>query len=279
MTQHTTQRSQRYIPPTLLTPGQTLLWFLGGILAMFFAVSVVFAVKLGAEGRLPFFGKSAKANTIAPPQAPRAQPTTAAVAPPVAAATLAPVEQTVAPTLIRPDANSTFVPGTENLLAPEVAHLARDASPQRGPERVSPPLTSPGSAAAGASPPPPVAAPPAPPSAQTGNEPIRKAISGWVSAWQTKDVDAYLKHYADNFTPSGGMSRSAWLQQRQERLGRPGEITIQLSDLEIKTNSDGATARFLQTYSARGTTLKETKTLVLTLQDGNWLILQERIGQ
>ena len=75
------------------------------------------------------------------------------------------------------------------------------------------------------------------------------------------------------------MSRSAWLQQRQERLGRPGEITIQLSDLEIKTNSDGATARFLQTYSARGTTLKETKTLVLTLQDGNWLILQERIGQ
>jgi hypothetical protein len=178
MTQHTTQRSQRYIPPTLLTPGQTLLWFLGGILAMFFAVSVVFAVKLGAEGRLPFFGTSAKANTIAPPQAPRAQPTTAAVAPPVAAATLAPVEQTVAPTLIRPDANSTFVPGTENLLAPEVAHLARDASPQRGPERVSPPLTSPGSAAAGASPPRPLQPPLPPPLPRQGTNPSGKPYPG-----------------------------------------------------------------------------------------------------
>lgn len=278
MTRHTTQRSQRYIPPALLTPGQTLLWFLGGILAMFLVVSVVFAIKLGTEGRLPFFGKSARADTIAPPPAPRAQPTATAVAPPVAAATLAPAEQTVAPTLIRPDANTTFVPGTENLLPPEVAHLAKDASPQRTPERVAPP-NSPGSATAAPTSPPPVAAAPVSTSAPAGNEPIRQALSGWVSAWQSKDIDAYLKHYADDFTPSGGMTRSAWLQQRRERLGRPGEITIQLSDLDINANSDVATARFLQSYTARGTTLKEAKTLVLTLRDGHWLIRQERIGQ
>jgi hypothetical protein len=66
MTSHSKHGSSRYSPPALLTPGQTLLWFLGGILAMFLVVSVVFAVKLGAEGRLPFLGKSARAETIAP---------------------------------------------------------------------------------------------------------------------------------------------------------------------------------------------------------------------
>lgn len=308
MKQHTSNGSHRYISPALLTPGQTFLWFMGGIIAMFLVVSLVFAVKLGAEGRLPSLGKLSKAETVAPPAAHKAPANTPPVSPPVTAAPPAPAEQPVSPTLIRPDGNTTFEPGTENVLPQEVAHLARDTPapgtpPNRAaqasitaspaPAAVPAPSAAVTATAAPAAAIPPAAATPAiqapailPRSAagyavtaKAPAEDIRRAINGWASAWQNKDVDTYLKHYAGDFTPAGGLTHSVWLQQRRERLGRPGEITVQLSDLDIKADGGNATARFTQSYSAQGKTLRETKTLALTLRDGQWLIRQERIGQ
>lgn len=315
MTQHNSNGSHRYVPPTLLTPGQTFLWFMGGIVGMFLVVSLIFAIKLGAEGRLPSLSKSARAGTVAPPAAQKASTTPAPVSPPVTAAAPAasPAEQPVSPTLIRPDSNRTFESGTENLLPQEVAHLAQDtpagtrtapATPQPAPPAPptaatppisTPPVTAPPVAA------PPVAAPPlAPPTTQAPAmlpraaasystpapspsarpaEDIRRTVNEWAAAWQSKDVDAYLKRYAGDFAPAAGLTHAAWLQQRRDRLGRPGEITVQLSELDIKADGNRATARFTQAYSAQGKTLRETKTLALTLRDGQWLIQQERIGQ
>lgn len=274
---------------------------MGGIIAMFLIVSLIFAVKLGAEGRLPSLGKSSKTETVAALGAGKAPANAAPVSPPVTAAPPSPAEQPVSPTLIRPDANSTFEPGTENLLPQEVAHLARDTpAPGTPPNRSTPaavtaaPASAPAPAAAPAADAtaPAAATPPAQLSAilprsaasyapppQAPPEDIRRAVNEWASAWQNKDVDSYLKHYAGDFTPAGGLTHSAWLQQRRERLGRPGEITVQLSDPEIKVDGSHATARFTQSYSAQGKTLRETKTLALALRDGRWLIRQERLGQ
>lgn len=308
MTSHSKHGSSRYSPPALLTPGQTLLWFLGGILAMFLVVSVVFAVKLGAEGRLPFLGKSARAETIAPPSVQKAS-SAAPASPPISSSSTPPqTEQAVAPSLISPGSNATFVPGTENILPPEVAHLASDASSKAV---SSPPASTaipePGASPRTAAPTPaiPVATTTASASAQTPgttpqlpapavlprsaatdatpprapSEDIQQRIGEWASAWQRKDADAYLKHYADDFTPVAGITHADWLQQRRERLARPGEISVQLSNMNITTDGRVATARFTQSYSTQGKTLKETKTLALVLRDGRWLIRQERIGQ
>lgn len=49
--------------------------------------------------------------------------------------------------------------------------------------------------------------------------------------------------------------------------------------MNITTDGRVATARFTQSYSTQGKTLRETKTLALVLRDGHWLIRQERIGQ
>lgn len=303
MKQHNSNGSHRYIPPALLTPGQTFLWFMGGIVGMFLVVSLIFAVKLGSEGRLPSLSKSAKAGTVAPPATEKASTTPAPVSPPITAAppTTTPAEQPVSPTLIRPDSNRTFESGTENLLPQEVAHLAQDApaGARAAPSAPTPVATPP------VSPPPvpspPVATPPvAPASAQAPAllpraatsytaptpspsaipaEDIRRTVNEWAAAWQSKNVDAYLRHYAGDFIPAAGLPHAAWLQQRRDRLGRPDEITVQLSDLNIKADGNRATARFTQTYSAQGKTLRETKTLALALRDGQWLIHQERIGQ
>ncbi len=135
MTSHSSHASRHHAPTGLLTPGQTLLCFLGGIIAMFMVVSVVFAMKLSAEGRLPSLSKLAKAETVAPPPAlKKPAPSNSAVSPPITASAPSRGEQTVEPSLIRPDGNATFVPGTENLLPAEVAHLAKDASPANSAE-------------------------------------------------------------------------------------------------------------------------------------------------
>lgn len=308
MKQHTSSGSRHYVSPALLTPGQTFLWFMGGIIAMFVVVSLAFAIKLGAEGRLPSLGKS-KADTVAPPAARKTAANAPPVAPPVASASPASAEQHVSPNLIRPDGNSTFEPGTENVLPQEVAHLARDSpAPGTPPNRAaSPPITAsptpavapapvvvtPAAAAPAAVVAAPAAATPAvqapailPRSAagytatpQGPAEDIGRAVNEWASAWQSKDVDSYLKHYADDFKPAGGLTRSVWLQQRRQRLGRPGEISVELSDLDIKADAGNATARFTQSYSTQGKTLRETKTLDLALRNGHWLIREERIGQ
>lgn len=306
MKQHTSNGSRRYVSPALLTPGQTFLWFMGGIIAMFLVVSIAFAIKLGAEGRLQSLGKSSRADTVAPPAAQKTPANAPPVAPPVASAPPAPAEQRVAPSLIRPDGNATFEPGTENVLPQEVAHLARDTPAPGTPpnQTASPPITAsptpavapaPIAAAPAAVVTPPATATPAvqapailprsaaaytaPPAAQGPAEDIGRTVNEWASAWQSKDVDSYLKHYADDFRPAGGLTHSAWLQQRRQRLGRAGEISVQLSELDIKADADNATARFTQSYSAQGKTLRETKTLDLALRNGHWLIRQERIGQ
>ncbi|MCK6394437.1 nuclear transport factor 2 family protein [Zoogloea sp.] len=305
MKQHNSNGSHRYVPPALLTPGQTFLWFMGGIVGMFLVVSLIFTVKLGAEGRLPTLGQSAKAGTVAPPATQKASPNPAPVSPPVTAAAPAapPAEQPVSPTLIRPDSNRTFESGTENLLPQEVAHLAQGtptgattapATPQPASATATPPVSAPPVSAPAA--PSPVAATPssapapamlpraaasyaAPSPSTNASEDIRRAVNEWAAAWQSKNIDTYLRHYASDFTPAAGLAYSAWLQQRRDRLGRPGEITVQVSDLDIKADGSRATARFTQAYSAQGKTLRETKTLTLALRDGQWLIHQERIGQ
>lgn len=287
MTSHSSHASRHHAPTGLLTPGQTLLCFLGGIIAMFMVVSVVFAMKLSAEGRLPSLSKLAKAETVAPPPAlKKPAPSNSAVSPPITASVPSRGEQTVEPSLIRPDGNATFVPGTENLLPAEVAHLAKDASPANSVEGRPPTPTATVTvtpAHVESTPPagvlPRAAAAYAATSSRTPPDDIRKFISEWASAWQRKDADAYLKHYADDFSPAGGITHSAWLRQRKERLGRPGEISIQISDLDIDSKGSDVTARFTQSYSAQGKTLRETKTLLLALRDGRWLIRQERIGQ
>ncbi len=103
-------------PTAAMTPGQTLMWFLGGIAAMFVIVSIAFGIKLATEGRLSLFGKGSQSvalqtSTSLPPDKP--VPDNEPVTPPVSAAT------------VSPGTSGGFVSGSENILPPEAAHLAR----------------------------------------------------------------------------------------------------------------------------------------------------------
>ncbi|MHB1085917.1 MAG: nuclear transport factor 2 family protein [Thiobacillus sp.] len=110
--------------------------------------------------------------------------------------------------------------------------------------------------------------------AATSNSAIEAAITRWAQAWSARDVNAYLAAYASDFAASG-MSRSSWEAQRRARVGGPKFIEVKLSDLTIDQQGDTASATFRQAYRSDRLKSTVTKTLKLTLQNGEWHIVDE----
>lgn len=108
-----------------------------------------------------------------------------------------------------------------------------------------------------------------------GKDEALNAIKSWARAWSAKNVDAYLGHYASDFSPAS-MSRSDWASQRRERILAPKEISVTPSDIQIvKSTSNRMTVRFKQAYESDKLKSTSSKTMELGLFDGKWLILRE----
>lgn len=111
------------------------------------------------------------------------------------------------------------------------------------------------------------------------NAEVNRVVSGWAKAWSKKDVKTYLSHYAKDFKVPGGVSRSAWEAERNQRIKKPGTIEVTIDDLKVVSNGpDQVVAKFRQHY--KSATLKSSSSKVLNLikRDGKWQIQQERIG-
>jgi len=259
-------QSQNYHPNSALTAGQTLMWIAGGVMLMFVVISILFVAKLGLEGRLPFFQKR---PTYVSPGAPENTAQKVAAPPPVTPP--APASSTEVPAVevngdnLRPEAKANFVAGTESVLPADLAQLSKEDQNKH--------TTVPSNPA------PEAHAPNAAERAGGTAEDVARSIEAWVNDWVSKDVSAYLSHYAPEFRPANQLGYSSWVQQRKERLGRPGEISIKISSPDIKVNGERATARFVQNYAGGGQRLSEIKTLELVRGEQRWLIVAERIGQ
>ena len=261
----TPNTSVRYPPPASHTFKQTILWFLAGTAGMFLIVSAIFVIKLGSEGRLPFFNTH---NTAQTASRPARTADNATATPPIAS-------QSAAESAAAPAASSSakeFISGAEGILPPEAAHLAKVGIAPEQPALGAPPSTPPAQAASTL---PSGAANPKPPASET----VETTLHAWASAWKRKDAAAYLSHYAPDFQPARGLSRKEWIEQRRQRLAKPSDIDISIADIDIATNDDKATARFTQIYRSGPQKLSETKTLELALHNGTWQIVQERIGR
>jgi tetratricopeptide (TPR) repeat protein len=163
-----------------------------------------------------------------------------------------------------------------NLFAPD----ARPTKP------TAPPPTA---AAAGAPKPTPVTTaaplpapaptPPAPPvptetKADSGQE-AAGAVQAWAKAWSNKDMAGYLGAYAAKFTPPGSQSRAAWEAERTERIVSKRNITVSLSDIDVKIVDGKALVSFRQDYKAGNLVTNTRKTLEMVRQNGRWLIARE----
>ena len=106
---------------------------------------------------------------------------------------------------------------------------------------------------------------------------INKALKGWADAWSAKHVGNYLSYYGHGFKPAG-MSRSAWEQQRKERIEAARKIEVHLSNVHIKLEGDHATVHFVQRYRSDKLDSSTGKTMIMEKAGGHWLISEERVG-
>lgn len=105
---------------------------------------------------------------------------------------------------------------------------------------------------------------------------VTTAVFDWARAWSAQDVERYLSAYAPEFTPSGGMSRTAWVKQRRQRVSAPSRIRVEV--IEPKAESIGtnmARVRFKQVYESNTYSDSSNKVLDLKKVAGRWLIVRE----
>ena len=108
---------------------------------------------------------------------------------------------------------------------------------------------------------------------------VAKAVHNWAGAWSKKDVKSYLGFYAKDFEPPKGLNRKAWEEERNQRLTKPGNIEVDLENVKVVSiTGDRATVKLRQHYRSANLSISSNKTLNLILQDGKWVIQQERVG-
>lgn len=119
-----------------------------------------------------------------------------------------------------------------------------------------------------------VAAPVAAPASQGA---VRKALETWRSAWNSRDVPAYLQMYAPSFQPAAGESFKAWQARRRAVIGRSADVTVEISDIvtTLENGGDRATTAFVQNYRSASYQDLTRKTLRWEKAGGNWVIVSE----
>lgn len=102
----------------------------------------------------------------------------------------------------------------------------------------------------------------------------KNAIINWAKAWKTKQYDAYINSYSNNYAPKN-LNRKQWLSQSKKRIKRPGKITVAVANFDIKISRKKAYVNFDQAYRSAIYQDKVRKRMHLGLINGQWRITSE----
>ena len=105
-------------------------------------------------------------------------------------------------------------------------------------------------------------------------------VKGWARAWSAQDVDAYVGHYASNYSSSSSLSRAQWIEQRQIRLTNKEFINVRLKDFIVKDLGQQFSVTFSQHYQSNTVDDTVTKRLVFHKRGDDWSsakIVNERL--
>jgi tetratricopeptide (TPR) repeat protein len=102
-------------------------------------------------------------------------------------------------------------------------------------------------------------------------------VRNWARAWSGKDFDNYRDSYASNYRDKFE-THQQWVNHRQKRILRPGEIKVVVSDFKVKQrDANRATVDFTQAFSSPGYSDRVVKRLDFKLVDSQWKIASERV--
>ncbi|WNO03435.1 L,D-transpeptidase Cds6 family protein [Rhodoferax mekongensis] len=137
---------------------------------------------------------------------------------------------------------------------------------------------APAPAAAPVTPAPAKPAPAEPNSSANAHKDVETAVRNWAKAWAARDVKGYLAAYGKDFATPSGTSRSAWEEERRQRITSKSKISVKLENLNISVNGTKATAKFRQDYKANELAVSSRKSLDLVKSGDRWLIVRESVN-
>lgn len=106
-------------------------------------------------------------------------------------------------------------------------------------------------------------------------ESINANMSDWVKAWSSKNVKSYLAFYSPSFSPDKGLSYSDWLEQRKQRVAKPGAINVEISAMKVVKSKGKIVVTFRQKYNSANVNTNSVKALEWVNDKGTWLIVRE----
>ncbi|MBC7779835.1 MAG: L,D-transpeptidase family protein [Proteobacteria bacterium] len=107
---------------------------------------------------------------------------------------------------------------------------------------------------------------------------LAQTIEAWRQDWESRDVSAYLRHYARDFSGDGGRDLDAWLQQKGKVNASKTWVRIGLrnTSMFLYPNRDNlAVVQFEQDYASNNLNQQMRKRQYWQLQDGVWRIVYE----
>jgi adhesin transport system outer membrane protein len=136
--------------------------------------------------------------------------------------------------------------------------------------RPAPPIAAASAAVAAAEPPP---APTA--QALSADREVADRLRAWAAAWSAKNVDRYLGFYGASFQPAKS-DRSRWMAERRRLVTKPGEIEVDLSEIQARILPDGRVQTdFVQRYRSASFQDSMRKRLLWQRVAGSWVITRE----
>ena len=99
----------------------------------------------------------------------------------------------------------------------------------------------------------------------------------WAKAWSNKDFAAYTDFYSSKHR-ARFKTHEQWLDHRRSRILRPGEIRVEVSDIQIKWRSDNrAIIDFRQDFESARYSDRVRKRLGFDRVGSQWKITEERV--
>lgn len=105
---------------------------------------------------------------------------------------------------------------------------------------------------------------------------LERDVSRWIAAWQEQNLEDYFASYHAQFVPRYHDSRQRWQQDRSRVIGNARSITLAMTEFEILISApERVEVQFWLDYASPTYADSTQKKLVLAIQDGRWLILEE----
>ena len=102
-------------------------------------------------------------------------------------------------------------------------------------------------------------------------------VQSWARAWSTQNVTGYLGHYVARKSPDASLSRQVWEQRRRVRLSKPGNITIDVDDFQVRRQGpEHVVVTFVQGYRSETYADRVRKSLTFKRVGESWKISDER---